>query len=226
MWPGHARRDDQGARSFGRSRSALRRVGPAGRGSAHYPRQPLLRRSQAHSVLANEQEAHQAVPFLARRSGRVPCKETAPRATPRQVRAPPRHWSQLCFPAADQGSAATFTDDVDGAVSGSYDATGSPGAYRIHVAAGDDQTPACTTTQDSATIAVRDPLTASAAKQSADGTNLTVAMNGEHANALAGDTVTYQWQYRDVAGGRTLPVRPARTSRTPPSRRRTRHPRR
>jgi hypothetical protein len=109
------------------------------------------------------------------------------------------------------GTATTITDDVDGAVSGSFDIaadsdSGTPdtqpygeGSYRIHVAASDDQATPCTTTQDSAAKDIRFALTATAAKASADGSALTVAMNGG-TNAPAADNPTFQWQYR-VDGG-------------------------
>ncbi len=112
----------------------------------------------------------------------------------------------------DVGSATTFTDDADGAVSGSFDiaADSDPnttgiqpygeGSYRIHVAASDDQAVPCTTTQDSAAKDIRDALSVTAAKQSADGSALTVAMNGG-SNAPAGDNPTFQWQYRIDGGG-------------------------
>ncbi len=111
----------------------------------------------------------------------------------------------------DVGSATTFTDDPDGAVSGSFDidADSDPntdgtqpfgeGSYRIHVSASDDQATPCTTTQNSAAKDIRDALSATAVKQSADGSALTVAMNGG-SNAPAGDNPSFQWQYR-IDGG-------------------------
>jgi hypothetical protein len=109
------------------------------------------------------------------------------------------------------GTATTFTNDADGAVSGSFDVaadsdSGTPGiqpygegSYRIHVAASDDQAVPCTTTQDSAAKDIRNALSATAEKQSADGSALSVAMNGG-SNAPAGDNPSFQWQYR-IDGG-------------------------
>jgi hypothetical protein len=109
------------------------------------------------------------------------------------------------------GSATTFTDDADGAVSGSFDIAadsdpGTPGiqpygegSYRIHVEASDDQAVPCTTTQNSAAKDIRNALSVTAEKQSADGSALTVAMNGG-SNAPVADSPTFQWQYR-IDGG-------------------------
>jgi hypothetical protein len=117
------------------------------------------------------------------------------------------------------GSATTITNDPDGTVSGSFDiaadsdagTTGvqpfGEGSYRIHVQASDDQATPCTTTQDSAAKDIRYALTATAAKQSADGSALSVAMNGG-TNALAADNPTFQWQYRVDDGSWTdLPAK-------------------
>ena len=57
----------------------------------------------------------------------------------------------------------------------------------------------CTTTQDSAAKDIRNALSVTAVKQSADGSALTVAMNGG-SNAPAGDNPSFQWQYR-IDGG-------------------------
>ena len=109
------------------------------------------------------------------------------------------------------GTASTFTDDADGLVSGSFDISADldpntpgvqaagEGAYRIHVAASDDQAVPCTTTANSAPKDIREALTVTGVKQSADGSALSVAMNGG-SNALAADNATYQWQY-SVDGG-------------------------
>lgn len=99
-----------------------------------------------------------------------------------------------------KSSIAPVSDDADGALSGTFDATGIPGRYRVHVEAGDSQTPACETTANSAEFEVRDALTASAAKNGANRDALSVNMDGSHTGALTGDTVTYQWQKR-VDGG-------------------------
>ena len=100
-----------------------------------------------------------------------------------------------------KSSIPAFTGS-DGTENGTYNATGAPGTYRVHVDAGDSQTPSCTTTTNSAEFQVRDAPTASAVKDAVgtSRTNLTVAMDGSHTGALAGDTLTYQWQKR-VDGG-------------------------
>lgn len=101
----------------------------------------------------------------------------------------------------------TFLDDADGVLNTAastsddlnpYDATGVPGSYRLRVDASDSQDPACTGFVESATAQVRDTLTAGAAKDVANinRADLTVAMDGSQTGALAGDTVTWQWQKR------------------------------
>lgn len=100
-----------------------------------------------------------------------------------------------------------FTDDADGVVNTAastsdsllpYNAAGAPGSYRLRVDVSDSQDPACTGFVESATAQVRDALVAGALKDVANinRTNLTVAMDGSQTGALAGDTVTWQWQKR------------------------------
>ena len=99
----------------------------------------------------------------------------------------------------------TYNDDADGSVATTtataFDGSANPGTWRVHVTSTDSQTVGpngggCVITFDSATFQVRAPLSATAAKDQSTtvGSTLTAGLDGAHTGALAGDTVTYQWQ--------------------------------
>lgn len=101
------------------------------------------------------------------------------------------------------GTLIEVDNDADGAINGVYDATGSPGRYRVHVDVADDQAVPCTDDANSNEADIRDALTATSVKHA--GTTVrntnTAGLDGSHTGSIQGDVVSYQWQVRPIQGG-------------------------